>query len=260
MKKIVFATILLAPTFTQHGPINNVYIVWNVGQGAWSTLVTLNACYHFDMGGESFNTERALSHCRHKENMVMLTHLDRDHINHISRFARKTFSFCLHYPKAHGKNWISRLPQCKGLPKNIVEIDFGKQGNNGNVGSIVYLVNSRILISGDAPKSRETRWFRRVPRGLQIINLGHHGSASSTSEELLSWSRPQYAVASARKSRYGHPHDSVIRKLQKKGVSLLTSEIHGDIYFQLKLDSYTARIPSQGPKLQLRNKPIRYKR
>jgi hypothetical protein len=46
------------------------FIIWNVGQGQWTTYDTLEICYHFDVGGEHFPLKKIRQLCRHKQNEI----------------------------------------------------------------------------------------------------------------------------------------------------------------------------------------------
>ena len=60
-----------------------------------------------------------------------------------------------------------------------------------------------------------------------IIKIGHHGSASSTSEEFLRTVSPQAAVISVGKNNFGHPSERVIELLQKNGIMIGRTDRHG---------------------------------
>jgi len=52
-----------------------------------------------------------------------------------------------------------------------------------------------------------------------LLKVGHHGSRTSNSSDLLAAVRPSLAVISAgRGNAYGHPHASVLERLSAAGV------------------------------------------
>lgn len=91
-----------------------------------------------------------------------------------------------------------------------------------------------ILVSGDSPQRAEKIWAFDLPLGIDKYILGHHGSRTSTSDYLLQH-LPQlkFAISSARKKRYGHPHIEVIRKLLEQNIPLLQTEKWGNFSFYL---------------------------
>ena len=60
--------------------------------------------------------------------------------------------------------------------------------------------------------------------------MGHHGSKSSTSDVLLNYTTPQYALISAGiKNKFDHPHQNVISKLNRNNVNILRTDKSGAV-------------------------------
>ena len=226
--------ILISHPISKEAIYNFDFVVWNVGQGSWATWLQPNECFHFDMGGEFSPIKQVYKLCGRKMNHIYLTHLDYDHIRFIKKFMLIVPRLCLHYPKPSKKSWMKKIKPCSFPSKKIRQISLGKKGNDSNAGSIVYLIAKQVLITGDAPISQELKWYKQTPRRLKVLILGHHGSKTSTSVKLLDWVQPQMAVSSARKTKYGHPHPKVIRKLNQRKIPLLKTEILGHLFFKLQ--------------------------
>ena len=63
-----------------------------------------------------------------------------------------------------------------------------------------------------------------------VLKVGHHGSKSSTSAELLNQVRPRYALISAgRNNRYGHPHKETLQSLDLYGAKIKSTQKEGAI-------------------------------
>ncbi|MDD6196496.1 MAG: ComEC/Rec2 family competence protein [[Clostridium] aminophilum] len=63
-----------------------------------------------------------------------------------------------------------------------------------------------------------------------ILKAGHHGSATSTSEELLNAVKPDLVVISCgRHNRYGHPASEAMERIRKSGAKILDTEYDGAI-------------------------------
>ena len=95
-----------------------------------------------------------------------------------------------------------------------------------------------ILLTGDAPSEVEEAFmpFLLSPR-FQILKVGHHGSTTSTSSELLERISPEVALVSVgRRNRYGHPHPSVIRRLEASGVEILRTDEDGSVIIRARRD------------------------
>ncbi len=210
------------------------FVVWDVGQGAWSTWIFNGECLHFDMGGEKFPWPEILSHCQYKKNQVYITHDDWDHVNGLFYFQKQAPDICVFYPKVSRRKIFTLVPACKKIPPDLQIISQGSNSKDRNASSLIYLFRKQVLITGDAPKSEEVQWYWKIPTRLRLLLIGHHGSRTSTSDKLLRHSRPQLAVVSARQKRYGHPHPNVKTRLKKQRIPMLRTEILGSIYLNLK--------------------------
>ena len=64
--------------------------------------------------------------------------------------------------------------------------------------------------------------------------MGHHGSKTSTSAELLMATNPRFAWNSAgRNNWYGHPHPLTLKRLDDRRVDYLSTDRHGAIMFHV---------------------------
>lgn len=107
-------------------------------------------------------------------------------------------------------------------PKNI---------HDATVVTRFYGGSTSILFTGDIERRLE---FELVSRGLDvdanILKIGHHGSKTSSSEYFLKAVSPETAIISAgAKNRYGHPHQSVLDRLERLGIKIRRTDIEGDI-------------------------------
>ena len=82
-----------------------------------------------------------------------------------------------------------------------------------------------MLFTGDASiKSEEYILSNYDIKDIDILKLGHHGSRTSTSEELLEQTKPKLALISCgRNNRFGHPHLETIEKLNKYNINYLST-------------------------------------
>ncbi len=63
-----------------------------------------------------------------------------------------------------------------------------------------------------------------------VIKIGHHGSHTSTSRELLDAATPDIAVISCGKGNdYGHPHRETLEKLKEHGIKLCRTDKDGTV-------------------------------
>lgn len=104
-----------------------------------------------------------------------------------------------------------------------------------NDGSIVLRLSygaRAIVLAGDAERAEESSMLASCAPCLSadVLKLGHHGSKTSTSEELLDAVAPRIAIASlGRGNRFGFPHRAVTDRLTARGIPLYRTDLHGAI-------------------------------
>ena len=65
---------------------------------------------------------------------------------------------------------------------------------------------------------------------MGILKTAHHGSKNSTTETFLQTVYPQYAwISAGRKNRYGHPHDLTLKRLEKSGAKIYSTQDNGAV-------------------------------
>ena len=65
---------------------------------------------------------------------------------------------------------------------------------------------------------------------MDALKVGHHGSKTSTSDEFVKFTSPQYAIISSGiKNKFGHPHQNVISRLKSKNVKILRTDKIGAV-------------------------------
>ncbi len=103
--------------------------------------------------------------------------------------------------------------------------------NNWSV--VVRLVygNSSFLFTGDAEAEAENGILESgADISADVLKVGHHGSASSTSEEFLAAVDPDIAVIQYQKdNEYGHPHKDVTNRLENYGLIIYGTAVNGTI-------------------------------
>lgn len=231
-------------------PLQNIraLVIWNVGQGSWSTKLGDDACSHFDIGGEFANLKRIRNLCAFRKQYLFISHWDWDHFSFLKTFVSKNNDICIKSPSApetSSKTWIReflpRLPPCSSqLLQKSVQIIFEPENRRtgaalrSNDESIIYF-SSGFLFPGDSPRQMEKKWRSHLPsQEIKFLLLGHHGSKTSTSEDLLrALPHLRGAIASSRWGKYGHPHPVVVERLRKRKIPILHTEKWGNIWFLL---------------------------
>jgi len=214
------------------------FIIWNVGQGLWVTSVTSVECDHFDMGGEKIDFAEIVKLCGHKKNKFFFSHWDWDHIGFVKKYGAAFNDPCIGIlpageTKAKNLKMMNAFPMCSEIPKDLEILSPEKAGKTNEL-SHIFSYHS-ILVPGDSPKAQEKKWVSTLHsrEKIKFLVLGHHGSRTSTSPALLNeLPHVELAISSARMKKYGHPHIEVVRRLKEAGISLLRTEIWGNIHIQ----------------------------
>lgn len=104
-----------------------------------------------------------------------------------------------------------------------------------NTSSIVLRLEhgtTSLLLTGDADEEAERYLIDRWGELLRadVLKVGHHGSASSTTGEFLSHVQPATAVISCgRLNRFGHPAPKLLGRLHMAGARVLRTDIGGAV-------------------------------
>ena len=90
------------------------------------------------------------------------------------------------------------------------------------------------LLMGDADAAVEAR----VPAGaVTLLKVGHHGSATSTSQAFVDAVRPEYAlIPVGARNRYGHPAPAVLARLERSGARILRTDTQGTVSLTARAD------------------------
>ncbi len=107
-------------------------------------------------------------------------------------------------------------------------------GSDANEQSLVTLYvngNDKLLFMGDAGEETEHEILNKL-EDVDLVKIGHHGSRTSTSTELLNKVNPEFAVITVGKENsYGHPHIETMEKLKSKNLKLHRTDQCGTIVF-----------------------------
>ncbi len=107
------------------------------------------------------------------------------------------------------------------------------------IGRFLYR-NFSVLLPGDA-SNRAERAAAPSVSDVDILKVGHHGSRTSTTPELLNAARPELAVISVGAGNpYGHPHEATLERLAARGIPVLRTDERGDI--TINSDGDTERV------------------
>jgi competence protein ComEC len=91
-----------------------------------------------------------------------------------------------------------------------------------------------FLLAGDMERKGE---WELVDAGAiartDVLKLGHHGSRTSTTTDLLEAARPAFALITAgADNMYGYPHPDVLARLEGRRIGVLRTDRHGLVAFR----------------------------
>ncbi|MHB8214858.1 MAG: ComEC/Rec2 family competence protein [Candidatus Sulfotelmatobacter sp.] len=113
------------------------------------------------------------------------------------------------------------------------------RNNDSMVLHISYGATSALL-EGDAEKAVERRIAALYHPRADLLKVGHHGSATSTTPEILNSVRPTFAVISVGyRNSFGLPKPAVLQRLQASGVRVYRTDQDGAVTFYLDGHSVT---------------------
>ena len=118
-----------------------------------------------------------------------------------------------------------------------------KDSNDYSIILMARYGNKRVLLTGDAEKEAEedvVGKYSSFDLNCDIYKLGHHGSSTSSSQELLDLATPEYVIASCGKdNKYGHPHKETLERT--KNMKLYRTDSQGDIVISIANDQITVK-------------------
>ena len=229
-KNLILASVLflLLSYFNYSKNPKNRVIFCNVGQGDGILVLEGNRQMIIDTGPNNKRMAECISRYLpfwDKEiEAVILTHEDSDHSGGIDSINKS------YIVKKIWKNTDLLYKDIVNLGNINLEVLYsGQNGNNDSLVSVLYFNDKKYLLMGDVDSSIEN--MIEVPK-VDYLKIGHHGSGSSTSEELLTKTMPKEAIISVgNNNKYGHPSQLVLDRLSNNNIRTRRTDIEGDIIF-----------------------------
>jgi competence protein ComEC len=117
--------------------------------------------------------------------------------------------------------------------------------NNDSMVLHVTYGQTSVLLEGDAEKAVERRIAALHHPHADLLKVGHHGSATSTTPEILESVQPSFAVISVGlHTSFGLPKPDVLARLQAAGVHVYRTDLNGAVTFYLDGHSVTPFLPA----------------
>lgn len=224
----------------------------NVGQGDSTLIQNNNQTVLIDAGRgdgyENASLNYLKEHSINTLDALILTHCDADHINDA-----KNIIYQLNVKKIYMSSrtsssytYMKLLNAIKEKKKKITvpkvgdtfqvgvgSIEFigvGEGAQNNNDSSLCMRYDDgyhRFVFTGDAAESMEKK-LNKVQ--CDVFQAGHHGSAYSNSDNLLSRMKASYVVVSCGKDNmYGHPHKEALQRFSRYNMVVYRTDELGTI-------------------------------
>lgn len=231
--------------------------VLDVGQGQCILLQSSGRTYLVDCGGMGSDdtadeaAETLLSQGVTRLDGMILTHYDADHSAGAANLLTRVDADAVFAPGAQDDRDVvasvsSKTKSSVFLVNQTVELCFDDTTvtiypsaltDSSNESSLCVLFQTEkcaILITGDRDGFGERMLLRNadIPK-LDVLVVGHHGSANSTCYELLQATRPDTAIISVGENNsYGHPAEQTINRLKEYGCEIFRTDQHGTIIYR----------------------------
>ena len=232
--------------------------VLDVGQGQCVLLQSCGCTFMVDCGGDYDEdagdkaAEALLSMGISRIDGLILTHYDEDHVGGAAMLSRRIKIDRVYLPKIDApSDLLSRvLASTRGAEwiwmDMDLEIAFGnceirifppeteKSGNESCAAVLFRSEKYDTLITGDMNAAREWDLLERAELpDLELLIAGHHGSATSTSAELVYRTAPDVVIISVGKNNsYGHPAEEILFRLKLYECEIYRTDLMGDILFR----------------------------
>lgn len=140
-------------------------------------------------------------------------------------------------------------------------VPLAEEQNGESVALLIEMYGRRFLLTGDADAAEERGLLdqlQTMPSAvpamepqrnshlappplpklpIDVMKISHHGSKTSTSEAWLAYWQPAWAVISlGRNNIYGHPHPSVVERLNQAGIPISRTDKDGEVQFKVGPD------------------------
>ncbi len=234
--------------------------VLDVGQGQSVLLRQGERMILVDCGGDSYDdpgdiaADYIQTQGRGSLDLLVISHYHDDHANGVPQLLRRVRVGAVALPDVEEDSplraEILSLARELDIPVTFIREDTRLQlgedqsltlyaplaGGSGDANELGLTVLASAgefdaLIPGDLPGEGELALMEIADLpDLELLVAGHHGSATSTTRELLEAGRPELAAISAGQgNRYGHPAQETLDRLEAMDVTVYRTDRDGHI-------------------------------
>jgi len=142
-----------------------------------------------------------------------------------------------------GDGWHAGTARVRVLHPPLPDWERRRVRNDDSVVLEIVHGDVAVLLLGDVGAEVERSILSHLtPASHRILKVGHHGSRTSTSQELLDHWRPQIALISCgRGNSFGHPAPEVLRRLESIGARIYRTDLDGQVTIDTDGSQVTVR-------------------
>lgn len=229
----VCAILLVWPVFK---PVES-FVMYDVSGDAFLLRDSFNRCNILIDTGDNDphdNLVRALKRTgvRHLD-YVFITHLHADHYGGYES-VRDALPVKTLITNETQKPYEATIHECGTIEFYIVPLEYPhRSSNNRSLVLFAWHMDKTMLFTGDIETPREATFTDAYDIQAQWLKVGHHGSATSTTEGFLDMVGPEKAFVSAtRSNRFDHPSPRVIDRLESRGIRVVRLDICGSVHIR----------------------------
>ena len=128
-------------------------------------------------------------------------------------------------------------------PKSLVA-----STNNNSISLRLQYGEIAFIFTGDTEQQAESEMLSRgINLQAQILQVGHHGANTSSTEQFLQAVNPEVAIYSAGvENQYGHPNIETVTRIESSGALLYGTDVHGTIMVETDGKTYSVHTHKQG--------------
>ena len=253
-----------------------IYFI-DVGQGDSCLIVTqTNKKILIDGGGSEFGSfdvgEKTLlpyllDRKIKKLDYVLISHFDSDHVGGILTLMEKIqiekIIICKQGEVSENYKKFLKILKSKKIKVQIVKakdkISIDKDTffyilhpanelikdnilNNNSIVTKLYYRNFSILFTGDIEEIAEKELIKKYESSSilrsTVLKVGHHGSKTSSTKELLEKVKPKIAlIGVGENNNFGHPNSEVLNRLNSLNCKIYRTDLNGEIVLTIDKNS-----------------------
>ena len=242
---ILFISVIFSSILSSNFDEAQVVFV-DVGQGACVHIKDGKSNILIDGGGKAdyevgrktlkpYLLKNGASHI----DLAIATHKHTDHYKGLEELAADEFASDIKVGLAANNDFRVSKDVYIDTLWPLTEKEAKNQEENKNCSVFMLHYNDKkVLITGDLDAEGEEGLLKAYGKTgklkADIMQIGHHGSQYSTSDDFLDAVNPKYCIIQVGKNNYGHPHTKIIEKLKQRCIMILRNDIHGAVGFSFE--------------------------